>query len=97
MNDSIYNKYINWCIPIDGMIYLQCPHCKGGVEIKENEVNCLIFRHGIFKHNGEQVSPHLPKEECDNLVIEKKIYGCCRPFKLEKIEAKWYIFECDYI
>lgn len=48
-----------------------CPHCQRQVQIMPNELNCKIFRCGTFKHNGEMLNPHLPKEECDRLISEE--------------------------
>ncbi len=71
-----------------------CPHCGGAVFIEE--VNCGIFRHGILK-SGEQVPPHAPKEECDNLAQQEAIYGCGRPFQIVQIDGEWRIQVCEYI
>jgi hypothetical protein len=83
------------------IIITPCPHCFNEVLIYKNEINCAIFRHGIYKHNGEQISPHAPKEECERLFQEEKIFGCGKPFKLVKIidnDIERYIAEiCDYI
>ena len=59
---------------------MECPHCK------IVEVNCAIFRCGIYK----QIPPHLSKE-CDAIV--DKIYGCGKPFCL--VNGK--LEPCDYI
>lgn len=45
--------------------YCPYPDCNIGVEIIE--INCAIFRCGIYKNNGTQINPHLSKEECDKL------------------------------
>ena len=68
---------------------MECPHCKIGIEIIE--VNCAIFRCGIYKDTYQQIPPHLSKKECDAIV--DKIYGCGKPFRLvnSKLEP------CDYI
>ena len=60
------------------MILIMCPHCSQLIEIVE--LNCCIFRCGIYQHNGEQIPPHLPKIECDRLVENRSIYGCGKPF-----------------
>ena len=70
-------------------VWVECPHCNITIEIIE--VNCAIFRCGIFKSNGTQVPPHSSKEECDALI--DKIWGCSRPFKYECGKA----IMCDYI
>ena len=61
------------------MIIVICPHCKDHIIIEK--INCGIFRHGEFK-NGKQIDPHLSKEMCDNLIKNKSIYGCGKPFKI---------------
>jgi hypothetical protein len=60
------------------MYIVECPHCSQPIEILE--LNCRIFRCGVFKSNFQQIDPHLPKERCDLLVYMRKIYGCGRPF-----------------
>ena len=70
---------------------LKCPKC--GTTIIIEEVNCAIFRCGVYKHNGEQIPPHLPKKDCDKLVEENKIWGCASPFKYENGKLN----TCDYI
>jgi hypothetical protein len=70
---------------------LSCPHC--GISIEIVELNCGIFRCGIYKATGEQVSPHLSKEGCETLKNNDKIWGCCKPFKYE--DGKLVV--CDYI
>jgi hypothetical protein len=73
------------------MLELQCPHCNGMVIIEQ--LNCAIFRHGVFKNTGKQIPPHASKEECDNWVKNNDIYGCGKPFQV--IENKPVI--CEYI
>lgn len=61
---------------------VECPHpdCKQTIEVVE--MNCRIFRCGVFKHDFKQIDPHLPKEQCDKLVADGVIYGCGRPFQI---------------
>lgn len=78
---------------------IQCPHCQEFVIIQE--LNCKIFRHGIYKNTGEQIPPHSPKEDCDRFVLENKIYGCGKPFKIVVLEGQdnknlWCVEICDY-
>ena len=68
---------------------MNCPHC--GICIEVEEINCAIFRCGIYKHNGKQIPPHLPKSECDT--IKDVIWGCGKPFKYENKK----LIICDYI
>ena len=76
-------------------VLVECPHCSCQVEILE--VNCAIFRHGTYKHNGAQLNPHLPKAECDRLVAAGAIHGCGRPFRVERRMDSLVAVVCDYI
>ena len=42
-----------------------CPHCKESILIEK--LNCGIFRHGVSKVTGQQLTPHLDKQNCDSL------------------------------
>jgi hypothetical protein len=64
------------------MILVLCPHCNQLIEIIE--LNCCIFRCGVYKHNSEQIPPHLSKQECDRLAEENQIFGCGKPFRIEQ-------------
>lgn len=70
-----------------GMLFFTCPHCFEYVIVKRNEVNCKIFRHGAMKNGGigelSPISPHLPKEQCDELFRKGLIYGCGKPFYMD--------------
>jgi hypothetical protein len=70
-----------------------CPYSDCNIAIEVAEINCAIFRCGIYKHSGKQIDPHLSKEECDRIKKEDKIWGCGRPFKL--VNGK--LIECNYI
>jgi hypothetical protein len=75
---------------------IECPHCKQTIEI--TEINCGIFRHGVYKETGEQIDPHMPKEGCHELVIKDLIYGCGRPFRIvESINSQIVVEICEYI
>lgn len=73
------------------MFIVLCPHCFEEIIIEE--VNCAIFRHGIFKENYQQIPPHASKEICEQWVKEDLIYGCGKPFRLINNTAEI----CDYI
>lgn len=73
------------------MFIVDCPHCNEPVIIQE--VNCAIFRHGIFKTNYEQIPPHSTKDQCDEWIEKNMIYGCGKPFKIINNTA----VKCDYI
>ncbi len=78
---------------------VECPHCKEPILIEQ--VNCAIFRHGVQKDNFQQIGPHSSKEECDNFINNNLIFGCGKPFKLEKKsdnkENNYIAVICDYI
>ena len=81
-------------IPDDpNILIVKCPHCNEEILINKNEINCAIFRHGVFKKNMEQINPHLNKEECIRLYNNNLIYGCGKPFRIDKDKANI----CDYI
>jgi DNA-directed RNA polymerase subunit RPC12/RpoP len=80
-------------------IVIKCPHCNDEIIIFLNELNCKIFRHGIYKSNYQQIDPHSSKEICDNLKSKDLIIGCGKPFQIvfnENIE-KHEVIICDYI
>lgn len=78
-------------------IIVVCPHCNLLIQILYKEINCKIFRHGIYKSNFTQIHPHLSKEECELLIREKKIIGCGKPFEIKQIGNEWNAYKCDYI
>ena len=76
--------------------YVDCPHCGFLVEILE--VNCAIFRHGVYKSNGQQIPPHASRELCEDLIKRETIYGCGGPFQLVKDDkGEYHPKKCDYI
>ncbi len=89
----------------ENLYIFQCPHCEAYVQVEKNQVNCAIFRHGYFftkSESGEislthQVNPHESKEECDRLVAEGKVQGCCKPFRMVQSEDGYKAEICDYI
>ena len=74
---------------------VKCPHCEDDIIIEK--LNCKIFRHGIFKKNGNQIPPHSKKEICDSLVDKELIYGCGKPFKVVLQDNVHTPIICDYI
>ena len=75
--------------------YITCPYCSIMVEIVQ--LNCKIFRCGIYKSSGEQINPHLPKNECDRLLQTNAIYGCGKPFRIINDITPFIVEKCDYI
>jgi len=81
---------------MDTKLVVQCPHCKYPVLIEE--LNCRIFRHGVFKINGKQIDPHAPKLSCDFYVKNRLILGCGKPFQIIPNQDDTFIAViCDYI
>lgn len=72
---------------------INCPYCEVVIIIEKK--NCGIFRCGIIKKSGKQIPPHSKKERCDKLFNEGLIWGCGKPFKINKLNNQ--IEKCDYI
>lgn len=70
---------------------INCPHCNEFIIIEQ--INCGIFRHGVFRDTLIQIPPHEQKNICDELYTSGKIIGCGRPFRYDGKEASI----CDYI
>lgn len=78
------------------MILLPCPHCQQLIEIEQ--INCSIFRHGVYRVTYQQINPHAPKQECDRLFLDGLIYGCGKPFRVITQSDESLVAEaCDYI
>ena len=80
---------------IDCINIVSCPHCMEYIEILE--LNCKIFRHGVFKNNGKQINPHASLNECMLLIKKELIYGCGKPFQINIIDGKMIVNKCEYI
>ena len=83
-------------------MFIECPHCQQKIEVLET--NCRIFRCGVYKSTFKQIDPHMPKDQCDALVVQDAIYGCGKPFQLiEKPEVDedgqptYDVVVCGYI
>jgi hypothetical protein len=74
---------------------INCPHCYEFIII--TNINCNIFRHATLISNGNQIDPHTTKEICDNLILEKKIYGCGKPFQIIEENGIFKAIICNYI
>ena len=70
-----------------------CPNPACHMAIIVEELNCAIFRCGIFKDTYQQIPPHLTKKDCLDLIEKKLIYGCATPFRVVNRKAEI----CDYI
>jgi hypothetical protein len=64
----------------DRSVVVQCPHCEDWIFIEQ--INCNVFRHGVFIISGQPIPPHSPKSDCDMWKETGAIYGCGKPFTL---------------
>lgn len=80
-------------IEIDSYYIFNCPHCMMDIIVNKNQLNCKIFRCGVYKKNGNQIPPHSKKEVCVKLFENNLIYGCGKPFMYKN----GYVEPCDYI
>lgn len=74
---------------------ITCPHCKETRFIEQ--INCGIFRDGVFKSNLQQIPPHLSQYECDKIYEEGLIIGCGKPFRVYLDNTTYKVEICDYI
>lgn len=75
-------------------IYI-CPNCNEYIYINLKDLNCRIFRHASYKKNINILyNPHATKLEIEKDLLENKIYGCGKPFRITQ-DGKCII--CDYI
>jgi hypothetical protein len=95
----INQKEISHLIDEKDMYSFECPHCDCLIIVKEAEINCQIFRHGIFKSTGQQIPPHSLEVECKLLLDQNAVYGCCKPFKfIRKTNGiPSHVEKCDWI
>lgn len=75
--------------------YFNCPHCDGYIVINQNEFNCFIFRHAVYKLNMQSINPHASLSECEHLINNNLVYGCSKPLQYDKTNNK--LVKCDYI
>ena len=71
---------------------IKCPHCQDPILIEE--INCAIFRHGVFKNTHQPIPPHASKVDCEEWKKKNEIYGCGKPFRLNSQRIPEI---CDYI
>ena len=94
-------KNVSWIE--EGYYLFDCPNCDAPIQVDGNEVNCRIFRHGVYKRTGKQIPPHLDKITCERLFETGQIYGCGKPFKIEEDPhpdphtLNLQAVKCDYI
>jgi hypothetical protein len=74
---------------------ITCPNCNNYIII--SELNCCIFRCGIYKETNQQIDQHLSKEMCNILIKNDLIYGCSKPFQIiVQDDGTWIVQKCDY-
>jgi len=80
-----------------GYYIYQCPHCEDYIETDKEQLNCKIFRHGVFRKNGKQLPPHSKKNVCDQAKAKGLIYGCGKPYRITKNQSQLAVEVCGYI
>lgn len=78
-------------------LIVQCPNCNDYIIINEKDINCMIFRHAVFKDTLLHIDPHAPEYICSILLRDGKIYGCAKPFRLVLREGIYVPESCSYI
>lgn len=78
----------------DAYLVITCPHCNELTMIDKKQIRCRIFRHAVYKNSNKPVDPHLSRQKCESLVKHKKVFGCCKPFRLNNENVPEI---CDYI
>lgn len=66
---------------------VECPHCKGVIQIFKTDINCGIFRHG-------ELNPHASKQECEQYIKDHPDKGCGKPFQFQE---KTGVEICEYV
>jgi hypothetical protein len=87
MEENKFNEYY----------IISCPHCSSKILIFMNEIACAIFRHGVYKENGQQINPHATKEQCEHAVNNGLIFGCGKPFRVFLDSDRLKAEQCDYL
>jgi hypothetical protein len=73
-----------------------CPHCGNLVFVYLQELNCKIFRHGVYKSTYLQMNPHETRENCEDLVAREEIIGCGKPFEIQFANGEYSLQPCEY-
>jgi len=81
----------------ENYVLIKCPYCENDIFIMEREINCAIFRHGVYKTNMEPIPPHSTMDQCEYLVKHNLIYGCGKPFRLVNENNMYVPYKSDYI
>jgi hypothetical protein len=85
----------------NNLLIYNCPHCDLYITTDIRDLACRIFRHGFCIKTNIQINPHMSKVQCDILVNQPNIIGCCKPYRInvENIDNKtiYKVEKCDYI
>jgi len=76
--------HVSVAVVARGAYLFDCPNCAAPIEVEVKDLQCGIFRHAWYIHNGVQIPPHATKEFCDMLIERKLIYGCGKPFEMQR-------------
>ncbi len=72
-------------------IILECPYCYETITLYEpNLLKMRFFRHGIFKNTGLWINPYVSNVVFDRYILNKKIAGCGKFFKIIYKDNKYY-------
>jgi hypothetical protein len=85
---------------VEVILRFACPHCATPTEVSKNEVNCAIFRCGVWKSPhpaaGQPINPHMPQLECE--AVREQVFGCTKPFRLvDRGGGNLWVEICGYI
>jgi len=79
---------------INNSYFISCPHCQTTIEILDDQINCQIFRCGVYKTpHLSPINPHSSEIECRRLIDDNLIWGCGQPFRFDGQNVN----QCDYI
>ena len=82
----------------DDAFTFSCPHCKDLVQVLRGDMNCQIFRHGVYRHSGQPLGPHTSEDKCRDVVNRGLVYGCAGPFRVRLTDDTTGTVEtCEYI
>ena len=77
----------------DGNLIFNCPHCDKYIIIPLSSLNGNEnFIHAIFINNYEQVDPNLTEIECQYLLENNMVFGCCKKFKIIRQNDIYNVF-----
>ena len=76
----------------DDLYIMTCPHCTMVSICLKTELNCKIFRCGIFKASFGQIGQHLTEEHARALKNADLIYGCSCQYMVDL--NKGFVIAC---